>query len=73
MKLLEELRIFGWRELRSRYAEKAAMAVAWRVPRWLAYWCFIRVWANATTGEFGNVDATSVNATDCLKAWDKKA
>lgn len=56
--------------LRSRI-EKAQMAVAWRVPRWLAYWCTIRVGAHATTGAYSSQIVPELTFFDALKRWAK--
>jgi len=45
-------------------------ALAWRLPRWLAYWCAIRVAAHATTGRYGTTDPTRLSVTDMLKRWE---
>lgn len=33
-------------QMRARFSEWAVMQAAWWVPRRLAYWCFIRVYAS---------------------------
>ena len=56
----------GWRRRR----ERLVMWVAWHVPGWLAYWCFIRVAANATTGEWGGSVPHDVSIMEALRRWD---
>jgi hypothetical protein len=47
-----------------RLKEKLAIAVAWALPRRIAYWAFIRV---TTHGERGNPGETK--AIDAAKRW----
>ena len=54
----------------SKYAERAAMAIAWAMPKWLVKWCAVRVWANATTGEHSAQDATELTFGTALQRWD---
>lgn len=49
--------------------EKLQMAVAWRVPRWLAYWCTVRVGANATQGKWSNQVVPDLRLIDAMKRW----
>jgi hypothetical protein len=53
-----------------RNRERLAMWVAWRMPRWLAMWCYIRVCAHATTGEWGGTIPNHLDVMTCLKRWD---
>lgn len=53
--------------------ERIAMALAWRVPRRLAYWCFIRVAAHGTTGPWSHQVVPDLKVFDALERWDKKA
>lgn len=41
-----------------------------RVPRRLAYFCAIRVMANATMGQYGNQVVPKLTAMDALKRWE---
>lgn len=58
----------GWR----RRIEKWKMAVAWALPRWLAYWAFVRVAAHATTGEWSGSVPHEVSIMEALRRWDGK-
>lgn len=49
---------------------KLAMFVAWHIPRWLVYWCSIRLMAHATTGQWGHVITPETTIMDALKRWD---
>lgn len=53
-----------------RAIEKLTMAVAWALPKRLAYWCAIRVISHATTGEYGNQVVPDLHAMDALKRWE---
>lgn len=44
--------------------------IAWLVPRRLAYWCAIRVMANATTGQYGDTVVPELRAMDALQRWE---
>ena len=52
--------------------EKLKMSIAWFMPKWLVYWCSIRLIANATQGEWGNQNATELKAMEALKRWESK-
>lgn len=49
--------------------DKLAMWIAWRLPRRLVMWCYIRVGAHATTGQYGNESPTEVNMMEALQRW----
>jgi hypothetical protein len=55
---------------RRRQSERAAMVVAWRLPRWLVYWASIRLMAHATTGQYSDTEAPALLAMDALKRWE---
>ncbi len=42
------------------------------VPRWLAYWCAIRVMVHATVGEYSDQIVSELTCADALKRWDKQ-
>ena len=50
--------------------EKLVMKFAWLLPHYLIMWCYIRVVANATTGDYGNTIVPELSAMDALKRWD---
>ena len=56
----------GWRRRR----ERLAMWIAWHLPRWLAYWCFVRVAAHATTGEWSGTVPGSLDIMEAMRRWD---
>lgn len=49
--------------------EKITIAIAWRLPRSLVYWCAIRLLVNATQGPYSNQIVPDLNAMDALKRW----
>ena len=51
--------------------EKIIMGIVWRLPRWLVYWCSIRMVAHATTGKYGNTVTPELSAMDAIKRWEK--
>lgn len=57
-----------WDWIRIKF-EKFQMAIAWALPRWLVKWCFVRVVAHATTGQYGDTVLPSITAMESLKRW----
>jgi hypothetical protein len=57
---------------RERWTEKAAMAIAWRLPRRVVMWCYVRVGAHATTGRYGSTLVPEVTMMDALGRWDDR-
>jgi hypothetical protein len=53
----------------NRRIEKLNIWVAWRLPKEVVKWCFFRVGANATTGEYGKTDPSSMLFMDAAKRW----
>lgn len=47
--------------------ERIVRALAWALPRRVAYWCFIRLTAHATSGQWGNTDPGTLSVMDALK------
>lgn len=48
------------------------MNVAWMMPRWLVYWCFVRMAAHATQGPWSSDHPDSVSVIDAMNRWDGK-
>jgi len=46
--------------------------IAWWLPKKLVYFCLIRGWANATTGEYSDTDAMKITADEVMRRWVKK-
>lgn len=57
---------YRWRVKR----EKILMAIAWRMPREVAYWCAIRLFAHATTGEYGDGYPEETTVVEALRRWN---
>ena len=65
-----------WAERRylvGRYWESVIRWVAWRLPRKLVMWCYARVAAHATTGEYGNTIVPELTMMDAWSRWDDEA
>ncbi len=52
------------------FQEKVWIAIAWRLPRKLAYWAAVRVMVHATQGPYSNQVVPDLYAMDALKRWD---
>lgn len=66
-----QLAYFGY-ELaeRSRRANDAFwMWVAWHLPRRLVMWCYVRVGAHATTGQYSATVVPDLPMMEALKRW----
>jgi hypothetical protein len=74
--------VYGWRDdlsivwanLKWRFRghkEGLQWAIATRMPRWLCYYCAIRVAVHATTGIHSKTEAPGVTIADMLKRWGK--
>ena len=51
--------------------DKIARAVAWLLPRRVAYWCAVRLGAHATTGDYGHEIVPELRFMDALERWDR--
>ncbi len=49
--------------------ERLQFKIAWLIPRWLVYFCSIRLIANATQGKYSGQLAPELKAMDALKRW----
>ncbi len=58
------------RYLLAKRKEKAVMWMAWHLPKKLVMWCYYRVAANATTGQYGNTVATELTMMDAIQRWE---
>lgn len=52
-----------------RIKEKVYMWLAWRIPKTLAYWVFVRVFSNATTGAWSNEEVPGVTCEQAMRRW----
>lgn len=62
--------IYAQTERVGRARERAAMWLAWRMPRWLAYWCFVRIAAHGTTGEWSGSVPDQLSVMEAMRRWD---
>lgn len=53
-----------------RNAQKLKTSIAWSMPRWLVYWCFVRVVSEGTTHEYSDTIPTDITAYDALVRWE---
>jgi len=50
--------------------ERIARSISFFLPREIAYWCAIRVFAHATTGKYSEQVVPDLTAMDALKRWN---
>lgn len=58
--------------LKERYyhfKEKLQFWFAWKMPKWLVYFCSIRMIANATTGKYSNTEVPKLTAMEALERY----
>lgn len=58
-----------WQIETRKLAEKVTAAIVWKLPHGVIYWAGIRVWANATTGPYGDIEAPAVKMDTAIKVW----
>lgn len=58
------------RYLLQKRRDQLLLGIAWRLPKELVTWCFVRVVAHATTGPYGDTLVPHLTAMDALKRWD---
>lgn len=66
---------YAWldrRYLLTKRREKVTMWVAWHLPRSLVMWCYYRVAAHATTGQYGDTVVPELSMMDAIKRWDDR-
>lgn len=59
----------NWHEV-DRLRERIWRAIAWRLPRGLAYWAAVRVNTEATTTRFTDKRPEEVSIIDALTVWN---
>ena len=52
--------------------EKIVSWIAWHLPSSVAMWCFVRVSAFATMGEYGNTVLGELSVIEALERWTKR-
>lgn len=55
---------------RARLSDRVPQWIANHLPRKVVYFAGIRMWAAATTGEYGNTNAVDVTADEVIRRWD---
>ncbi len=63
--------MFKYRLIRT--TEKLKLAIVWRLPNWVVYWCTIRSGAYATTGEHSSQVVPDLTLINTLKRWEDKS
>jgi hypothetical protein len=58
--------------LRHWLRERVAFRLAWLLPRDVAMWAAIRVYAHATQGKWGGETPESVSILTALQRWDER-
>lgn len=48
---------------------RLAIWFAHRMPRWLVYWCGVRMISHATTGQYSNTEVPALTAMEALRRW----
>jgi len=71
---MEETQVTWWGLWRFRVnywlgqrLEGLEMAVAYRLPRRIVYWCVVRAWNNATMGKWSHVEVPAVTVREILE------
>lgn len=52
--------------------DKIAQWIAWKLPKRIVYWAYLRVTAHATTGEHGHEFVEEITIMDALKRFDEE-
>lgn len=51
--------------------EKITISIAWMMPKYLVYWCAVRLFSYATSGEYSDQVAPELLAMEALDRWTK--
>lgn len=54
----------------SELKEKVGFAIAFKLPKFLVYYCAIRVMANASSGKYQKQVLSELKAMDALRRWE---
>ena len=49
--------------------ENIQMAIAWAMPRWLVYFCALRLVVHATQGRYSSQVVPDLTAVEALERW----
>ena len=50
--------------------EKLYQWLAWHMPKGLVMWAAVRLFAHATSGQYGHTITPALLAVDALKRWE---
>jgi hypothetical protein len=50
-------------------SERIVTWIAWHLPHGIVKWCYVRVVAHATTGQYSDTILPDLTVTDALKRW----
>lgn len=50
--------------------ERVQMWIAWKMPKWLVYWCSVRLLSYATVGKYSSQIVPDLTVMDALKRWN---
>jgi hypothetical protein len=64
-----KVRIWSIRHRYNVLKEKTQRDIAWLLPRWLVYWCGIRINAHATSGKYGMTNVDGLTVMKALARW----
>jgi len=53
-----------------RWRERFVRWIVWHLPKYLVMWCYVRVGAYATGGEYGDTEVSALSMMDALKRWE---
>ena len=51
-------------------SDKWKLWIIHRLPKWVVYWCAIRLGAHATCGKYGNQNVPELKFMEALKRWE---
>ena len=54
-----------------RWKEKAIMWIAWKMPKTLVKYAFVRVAVNAASSEYPDQELPALNVVTALQRWGK--
>jgi len=57
------------REFSKRKVDKLCQWVAWKLPRRIAMWTYVRVAASATVGKYENTIVPELTVLEALQRW----
>jgi len=58
------------KELFKRKVDKLCQWIAWKLPKRIAMWTYVRVGAHATTGKYGDTVLPEITMMEALKRWE---